>query len=332
MTTISTAYHQKQEKNHNNNDNSNNNLSFAMAAKTRKELDALKIQVQGVRSILLDIQSFMKDLVEQQKSILNDHNILKENFIELEKQISESKSSNRNMISESPGSSGIGGGLGDGGVGAEGHSDDNGCGNGSCGDGQEGCSNSKTCAELLLDIQERVAKIEKEMSVSMESSNHPIARQEQILRDKKKNNLIVFGLSEVQDNMNSDNAQTAMLLQDLGLKAPCNTIHSFRVGKYDSERKRPMVVKFEAFEQKMQVLRMAKNLKGNGKWTGVALTHDLTKSEYQQEKAREMELQRAAVISNNHLSEDEKKLMFWKVVGGRGNRHLIQVVKQKTDT
>ena len=75
--------------------------------------------------------------------------------------------------------------------------------------------------------------------------------------------------------------------------------------------KASLVVKFETFEQKMQVLRMAKNLKGNGKWTGEALTHDLTKSEYQQEKAPEMALQSAAVISKNHLSEDKKKLMFW---------------------
>ena len=51
-----------------------------------------------------------------------------------------------------------------------------------------------------------------------------------------------------------------------------------------------MAVKFETFEQKLLVLRLAKN----HRQTGLALTHDQTKYGYQQKQARDMGLQRAA--------------------------------------
>ena len=62
--------------------------------------------------------------------------------------------------------------------------------------------------------------------------------------------------------------------------------------------------------------------KGNVKWHGVGITHDLTIIEYAEEKFRESHLRLDTDERNNRLSSDEKMLKFWKVVGGRGKRHL----------
>ena len=97
-------------------------------------------------------------------------------------------------------------------------------------------------------------------------------------------------------------------------------IDMYRVGK--SATNRPLIIKLSKFETKCRVLQHAKNLKGNVKWHGVGITHDLTKIEYAEEKFRESHLRLEAEERNNRLSSDEKMLKFWKVVGGRGKRHL----------
>ena len=57
------------------------------------------------------------------------------------------------------------------------------------------------------------------------------------------------------------------------------------------------------------------------------ITHDLTKIEYLEEKQREFQLKKSAEERNQKLTESEKKLSLWKVIGGRGRRHiaLIQI-------
>ena len=97
-------------------------------------------------------------------------------------------------------------------------------------------------------------------------------------------------------------------------------VDMYRVGKAAANR--PLIIKLSKFETKNHILQQAKNLKGNKKWHGIGITHDLTKIEYAEEKFRECHLRFEAEKRNNWLSSDEKMLKFWKVVGGRGKRHL----------
>ena len=112
------------------------------------------------------------------------------------------------------------------------------------------------------------------------------------------------------------------LFEDMGMRLSFDTdiIDMYRVGKAAANR--PLIIKLSKFETKNHILQQAKNLKGNMKWHGVGITHDLTKIEYAEEKFRECHLRLEAENRNNWLSSDEKKLKFWKVVGGRGKRHL----------
>ena len=71
---------------------------------------------------------------------------------------------------------------------------------------------------------------------------------------------------------------------------------------------RPLVVKFACLEKKKAMLLKAKKLKGMEKWTGVVVTHDMTKLECQMEKAWEIKLRQDAEFMNSSLSVVERSV------------------------
>ena len=146
---------------------------------------------------------------------------------------------------------------------------------------------------------------------------------EWVLRERKRKNIIIFGLSE-SDN---DGALVDSLCSDIGVQfATENDAHAiFRVGKEASGGKRPIVIKLKDDNKKYQILSNAKKLKGSIKWQKVVITHDLTKMECQEERQWEIELQHQAIEKNKGLSSHEKKSKSWKVIGGRGGRRIALI-------
>ena len=96
----------------------------------------------------------------------------------------------------------------------------------------------------------------------------------------------------------------------------------FRVGRYASEKCHPIILKLQNAEVKQEILAKAKNLKGNDEWKGVGITHDLTKLQCAEVKARELQLRNDAYMKNKQLSDEDMLTKIWKVVGGRGARHV----------
>ena len=97
--------------------------------------------------------------------------------------------------------------------------------------------------------------------------------------------------------------------------------HLFRVGQ-NINKIRHLVVKLGKSEVKSNILFLAKGLKSFKKWSGVSITHDLTKLQCQEEKLKEVELRSKADDRNCHLSAAERSQKIWRVVGGRGTRSL----------
>ena len=62
------------------------------------------------------------------------------------------------------------------------------------------------------------------------------------------------------------------------------------------------------------MLLMAKKLEGMKKWSGVVITHDMTKLECQVEKAWEFKLHYYAGHLNNSLTADGKSVKFSKLL------------------
>ena len=138
------------------------------------------------------------------------------------------------------------------------------------------------------------------------------------LQERKKNNVIVFGFKE----NHNDKDQLKALFRDLGAKVTIDDAQMFRVGR-SLERPRPLILKLKSHCEKNEILLKAKGLKDNETWRGLSVTHDLTRWQCQEEKAREMELKKLADEKNGHLSEEEKSEKVWRVVGGRGTRRLM---------
>ena len=187
---------------------------------------------------------------------------------------------------------------------------------------QKDDQSSKDDFENLKDL---VAKLETEMDELRKNS----AVSPQILssvpnefhlRERKKNNLIIFGLGESNEALNEEVVDD--LFHDLGTVITSDEYQCFRVGKYNSQNYRPLVIKLPNAIIKNDILAKAKMLKGNEKWKGVSITHDLTKMQCAEEKTNELLLRQEAVKRNEGLSPEEKLTKIWKVIGGRGSRAL----------
>ena len=176
--------------------------------------------------------------------------------------------------------------------------------------------------EKIKDLENKSAVWESQIQSLREKSDVGNGQSEGSLyelqlRERKKNNLIVFGLSEDESN---DLHQLKALFSNLGAGVNVDDAQYFRTGR-KTGKYRPLVVKLKNPEEKAEVLFKAKGLKNNRVWKGIAITHDLTKEQCQVEKVREAELRREAEERNCHLSCEDKSV--WKVVGGRGTRRVI---------
>ena len=132
------------------------------------------------------------------------------------------------------------------------------------------------------------------------------------LRERKKNNLIIFGLGESNEAPNEEVVDD--LFHDLGTVITSDEYQCFRVGKYNSQNYRPLVIKLPNAIIKSDILAKAKMLRGNEKWKGVSITHDLTKMQCAEEKTNELLLRQEAVKRNEGLSPEEKLTKFGKLL------------------
>ena len=141
-----------------------------------------------------------------------------------------------------------------------------------------------------------------------------------VLRERKRNNIIIFGLQETENDV----VLIHSLFQSLECACTSDDIRGiYRVGSRSDGKKRPIVVKFASIGKKNAILSLASQLRWIQEWKGVVITHDLTKVEYLEEKQREIQLKKVAEERNEKLTELEKKLSHWKVIGGRGRRRVV---------
>ena len=188
---------------------------------------------------------------------------------------------------------------------------------------------NKNLKEKIIKLEEaaslREEKFERDIEVLKTNASTVVSQNlmsipnEFQLREQKRNNLIIFGIHEKE---NQDKSKIEDLLHDLNVcHNPLQVSHLFRVGR-STNQCRPVILKLPSAVLKNEILAKARNLKGNDKWKGVVLTHDLTKMQYAEEKAREMHLRNDADKKNLQLSNEDKLTKLWKVVGGRGSRHV----------
>ena len=178
------------------------------------------------------------------------------------------------------------------------------------------------------NLEERLKIIEAQMSFMQPNAAHQHTSQlpdEFQQRQRKRNNIIIFGLPENKqgDDQQHDRHQLNALLDNLGVSINPNDVSFFRVGNGNSNGNRPLVAKLGCHQMKADILSKAKTLRNDKNWKGVAITHDLTKLQCQEEKVLEMTLKTEADRRNGALPKNQKTNKIWRGVGGRGTRRLM---------
>ena len=133
-------------------------------------------------------------------------------------------------------------------------------------------------------------------------------------REKKQQNLVVFGLPEA----NSDAEDIQQLISDIGALSTVDS--SFRVGKGTEGRPRPLIIRFLSKHERNEVYGKLKNLKGQKKWNKISVSPDLTKMQCMEDKKLFIILSDKAKERNEASNAREG---VWKVIGRRGNKRLV---------
>jgi hypothetical protein len=124
-------------------------------------------------------------------------------------------------------------------------------------------------------------------------------------KSEKRNNVIIFGIPEVQNESNEDrDAEIEKLSTTLQVPKP-DYDYAFRVGKRVAGRERPLLIRFLRLRDKWLIMQSTSKLKG----TKIYINDDLTHEErYQQSflRKKRMELTKAdrsikTKIRNNKL-------------------------------
>ena len=127
---------------------------------------------------------------------------------------------------------------------------------------------------------------------------------------------MLFGSPE----SNNDLEVAEALVQDVGVAANISTVYRVGGGVVEN-RPRILVVKFATERDRDGIYNNLRNLKGKPRWNKISVVPDLTKIQYQDEKA----------IYKNLLEEKKKKNDentgngVWKIVGVRGKKKLVYI-------
>ena len=146
--------------------------------------------------------------------------------------------------------------------------------------------------------------IENFRTIMMKTKNEELAEQ----KDKKERacNIIMHG-KEDGDNKQEDVSFVNTLLQTVGGNITPKSI--IRLGRYDTNRKRPIKVILQNEENKDKIMDNLRNLKDKDEYKGISITEDYTVSE------REIIKEYSDKAKEKNSLEPENTNYIWRVRG-----------------
>ena len=132
-------------------------------------------------------------------------------------------------------------------------------------------------------------------------------------RQRKQRNLVIFGLEENDNDMETAEA----LIRDVGVEVAISA--AYWVGAVVGSRPRTLVVKFQTEQNRYGVYNKLRNLRGKQRWNQISVAPDLTKIQCQEEKATYKKLLEEKKQTNKENIEDG----VWKIRGGKGKKKLV---------
>ena len=151
-----------------------------------------------------------------------------------------------------------------------------------------------------------------ELKISQKTSATSILREVEE-REERKDNIMVFGLTEmtsgsVEDRRQHDKDLLYDVLEDIGLSG-VETVSFRRVGGSQSEKARPLKVQLEDRTVKASILKKARDLRDSSEHKHVYISNDLTKLQQKErlQLRKDLKVRREAgedvVIYNNEIRE-----------------------------
>ena len=198
----------------------------------------------------------------------------------------------------------------------------------------------------VTEIKTEIASLKSGMDndqdkfIQIQSNAVDVVFEEMRDRESRKSNVVIHNLAEPPISVKSGTdriAKDKVAVQDLckviGVDIDNVSAIKFakRIGaKQDNpDEHRPLLVGFMSDETSHNVLDLSSGLKDLGDpWTNVNVIQDLTKKQRSEEK----KMREEAAKRNKELSEDDAKNWLWKVVGRRGERHVVKAALSKEQT
>lgn len=155
---------------------------------------------------------------------------------------------------------------------------------------------------------------------------------EQKERDKKRKNVIIFGLQEStksvqRDQESEDKNATCEIFRDLNIDTrKISFIRRFR-SKNGQSRPAPVLVQLNRSEDKAEVLSAAKNLRKSAKFSHVFINPDLTEAE--RVLGRQLRVQRNKL---NEAEEGQSSDIRWAIRGSNFVKYSINESQEKSQS
>ena len=130
------------------------------------------------------------------------------------------------------------------------------------------------------DLDPKIGMLEtqvKQLSTAFSVHNRKVEAEE---REAKKTSVIIVGLEE-DENENAVEAVKKLFATRLDIQEPTFDTAN-RLGRKQSDKHRPIMVKFSSLQEKRLVMERKQSLKH----TGIYINHDLTKQRKKQKAAR----------------------------------------------
>jgi hypothetical protein len=179
-------------------------------------------------------------------------------------------------------------------------------------------------------LREELNKMKSALETEREEKNDMLGEE---LRDRetRRNNLIIHGLQEVDQNINprerieKDKQLCGELLLAIGSRTRAGDLcFCRRVGERGREA-RPMVIGLRSEEEKRNILDRAADLRKT-RFSNVSVGPDMTRMQRRAEDQLAKEVEKR----NKQLTtEDREKNLRWMVVGRRGEKRMVKGVERE---
>ena len=154
-------------------------------------------------------------------------------------------------------------------------------------------------------------------------------------RESKKDNIVVYGLKESDeaDGLKRKDEDASMVIKmatEIGVDFKGEVKSSFRAGKKDGDRPRPLIVTLGDEETRENILANARRMSGKEESKKVFVSHDLTWRQREEARKEEKKLRDEA----EKKTEEENnggRVGKYVVVGPRGGRRLRWVAENRNE-